>query len=209
VVGKVIFADSTKDFLSIKIFNKRMDDFVQPGRDGSFELYGFKSDTFIFMCQGYEVVQLCYKDSIRKIEYEATVLLHRPLVNLKEVVIVPAKTIDQIQHEIDNLGVRSTNDYGNVDAAEDPLTALWEMFSKQEKQKRAVAQLRDNDMRRKVMRELLKICLRDHLIDLKYSQLDAFIDYCAYPDNYLQNVTMYDLLSSIKVNYHYFSGERK
>ncbi len=185
-----------------------MDDFVRPGRDGSFELYGFKSDTFIFLCQGYSAVQLCYKDSIRKPQYEAYVLLHRPQVNLKEVVIVSQKTIDQIQQEIDNLGVRSTNDYGNVDAAASPLTALWEMFSSQERQKRKVAELQDEDMRHRVIRELLKICIRDHLIDLKYSQMDAFINYCGYTDAYLRRATMYELLSSIKVNYHYFSGER-
>jgi len=185
-----------------------MDDFVHPNRDGTFELYGFKSDTFIFLCQGYEVEELCYKDSIRKMSYEAHIRLHRPFVNLREVVIVPPKTIDQIQHEIDNLGVQNTDTYGSFDAASAPLAALWEMFSKQEKEKRKVASLEDNDMRRRVMRELLRICIRDHLIDLHNDQMDAFIDYCSYPDNYLKQVTMYDLLSSIKVNYHYFSGQR-
>jgi hypothetical protein len=208
VTGKIIFADSTKDFSAVKIFNKRMDDFVHPNRDGTFELYGFKSDTFIFLCQGYEVEELCYKDSIRKMSYEAHIRLHRPFVNLREVVIVPPKTIDQIQHEIDNLGVQNTDTYGSFDAASAPLAALWEMFSKQEKEKRKVASLEDNDMRRRVMRELLRICIRDHLIDLHNDQMDAFIDYCSYPDNYLKQVTMYDLLSSIKVNYHYFSGQR-
>jgi hypothetical protein len=208
VTGSVRFADSSKDYISIKIFNKRMDDFVRPNRDGTFELFGFKSDTFIFLCQGYELEELSYKDSIRKMEYEAHILLHRPVVNLKTVVIVPPKTIDQIQHEIDNLGVPNTDTYQTVDP-QNALTALWEMFSKQEKEKRKLAELEDNDMRRKVMRELLRICVKDHLIDLRYSQMDAFIDYCGYSDSYLKQVTMYDLLSSIKVNYHYFSGERQ
>lgn len=208
VTGKIVFADSSKDYLSVKIFNKRMDDFVHPLRDGSFELYGFKSDTFIFLCQGYEVVQLSYKDSVRKMVYEAHVLLHQPQVNLKTVVIVSPKTIDQIQHEIDNLGVRQTDTYGNFDPAQDPLAALWEMFSKTEKQKRKVAELEDADMRRKVMRELLKICVRDHLINLRPDETEAFIDYCGFTDAYLRQVTMYDLLSSIKVNFHYFTGQQ-
>jgi hypothetical protein len=209
IAGKIVFTDSTKDFSAVKILNKRMGDFVLPEHDGSFELYGFKSDTFIFLCQGYEVAQLCYKDSIRKIEYVTIVFLHRPLVNLKEVVIVSPKTIDQIQHEIDSLDVRKTNTFKKIDPVHNVFTLLWETFSKQEKEKRALARLQDKDLRRKAMRELLKICIRDSLIDLKYSQIDAFIDYCAYPDNYLQHVTTYDLLSSFKVNYHYFSGEQQ
>ena len=85
-----------------------------------------------------------------------------------------------------------------------PITALWEIFSKTEKDKRKVAVLMNDEQRRNMQHELLKLCIKSDLIDLSFADMDAFIDFCGFTDEYLQQCSFYELLNNIKQHYIYF-----
>ncbi len=206
VNGKISFSDNSGRFDRVRIYNLRTNTFVSPAKTGIYELHGFKTDTFVFVCIGYSNVNLCYKDSLRQLKYEKNIVLHPIQSELDGVTITPDKTFEQIQQAINNLGVKNTDTYNSVYPLRSPITFLWERFSKVEKQKRQVAILLNDDERRQVQRELLKICIKSELINLPFSKMDAFIEYCNFSDAYLQQVSLYDLLSMIKLRYKYFSN---
>ncbi len=204
ITGRIIFEDATNQYTRVKIYNKRTITYVVPKETGTFELVGYKQDTFIFVCQNYTTYYLSYKDSARQMSYETDVTLHRLEMNISGVTITPDKSFEQIQEAIDNLGVENTNTYKSVSAYPNTISALYELFSKTEKAKRTVAKLMNDDERRQAMRDLLKLCIKSDMIDLSFSEMDAFIDFCGYTDDYLQQVSLYDLLSDIKLRYKYY-----
>ncbi len=204
ITGRILFEDGTNRYDRVKIYNRRTGTFITPTSTGFFELYGYKVDTFIFVAQNYTPYNLCYKDSLRQMNYDITVTLHHLEVEMTPVTVTPDKTFDQIQETIDDLGVKNTDTYKNINSFQSPISALYEMFSKKENEKREVAKLENDDMRRRMLRELLKICVKSNLIDLPVSEFDAFIDYCNFTDVYLQHTSLYDLLSNIKAHYKYF-----
>lgn len=205
VSGKISFSDNAGRFDRVKIYNLRTNTFVSPAKTGIYELHGYKTDTFVFVCIGYSNTNLCYKDSLRQLKYEKNIVLHPVQTELEGVTITPDKSFEQIQQAIDNLGVKNTDTYKTVEPLQSPITFLWERFSKLERQKRQVAVLLNEDERRQVQRELLKICIKSELINLSLSKMDAFIEYCNFSDVYLQQVSLYDLLSMIKLRYEFFS----
>lgn len=205
VSGRITFSDYSSRYNLVKIYNLRTNTYVSPVKTGYYELHGYKTDTFVFVCIGYSNQKLCYKDSLRQIHYEKNILLHPVQAELEGVTITPDKSFEQIQQAIDNLGVKNTDTYKTVEPLQSPITFLWERFSKVERQKRQVAVLLNEDERRQVQRELLKICIKSELINLSLSKMDAFIEYCNFSDVYLQQVSLYDLLSMIKLRYEFFS----
>ncbi len=208
VTGRIVFSDGSTGFRYVKIYNQRTGTFISPsGSFGLFELVGYRTDTFIAVGQNYSPVTFCYKDSVKHARYDLTVTLRRLQIDLEQITVTPDKTFDQIQEEIDNLGVENTDTYQNYNSMQSPITALWELFSKTEKAKRTVAVLMNNDERRNMQRELLKLCIKSNMIDLSFSNMDAFIDFCGYTDEYLQHCTFYELLSNIKTHYNYFARQ--
>ena len=204
VHGRIIFEDGSAGYSLVKIYNQRAGTNISPASNGFFDLHGYKTDTFLFICKNYSPVELCYKDSVTKWSYDITVYMRHIEVEMNMLVITPDKTYDEIQNEIDSLGVKNTDTYKNVNAYQSPITALWEMYSKTERQKREIAILMNDDQRRATLKELLKLCVKTNLIDLSFYDFDAFIDFCGYTDEYLQQTSFYDLLSSIKQHYRYF-----
>ncbi len=205
VSGRVTFNDGSVGYKFIKIYNQRTGSFIVPSVTGTFELNGYRSDNFLVVCQNYSPINICYKDSARQWHYELKITLFHLQMDLENITVTPDKTFDEIQEDIDNLGVVNTNTYKEV-GPQSPITALWELFSRQENDKRKVAVLMNNDQRRNMLRELLKLCIKSDMIDLSFDDMDAFIDFCGYTDEYLQNCSFYELLSNIKQHYKYFQA---
>ena len=207
VTGNIIFTDGSAGYRFIKIYNQRTGTFTIPSTaSGLFQLVGYRTDTFLVVCQNYSPVTVCYKDSIRHANYDLIVTLFHLQIELAPVTVTPDKTFDQIQEEIDHLGVPNTDTYKNYNPMQSPIIALWEIFSRTEKDKRKVAMLLNDDQRRNMQRELLKLCIKSDLIDLSFADMDAFIDFCGFTDEYLQRCSFYELLSNIKLHYKYFQA---
>ncbi|GDX52733.1 hypothetical protein LBMAG27_17800 [Bacteroidota bacterium] len=205
VSGRIVFNDGLTGYRFVKIYNQRTGTFIIPSvASGMFELVGYRTDTFLVVCQNYSPVTICYKDSIKHASYNLTVTLFHLQIELSPITVTPDKTFDQIQEEIDKLGVPNTDTYQNYNPMQNPITALWEIFSKAEKDKRKVAVLMNDDQRRNMQRELLKLCIKSDLISLSFSDMDAFIDFCGFTDEYLQHCSFYELLSNIKQHFKYF-----
>ncbi len=205
VSGRVTFNDGSAGYKFIKIYNQRTGSFIVPTTTGTFELNGYRTDNFLVVCQNYSPINICYKDSARQWHYELKITLFHLQMDLENITVTPDKTFDEIQEEIDDLGVVNTDTYKEV-GPQSPITALWELFSRQENDKRKVAVLMNNDQRRNMLRELLKLCIKSDMIDLSFDDMDAFIDFCGYTDEYLQNCSFYELLSNIKQHYKYFQA---
>ena len=173
---------------------------------GKFEIKVLQSDTILFSASGFAVKKVCFHDSAPKAEYNVTIKLDSLQINLAEVSVHPVKSLRQIDEDKTQLGVKNNDRYKDAHLLTNPISALYERFSRMEQSKREVAQLEDEAERRQVLKDLLHLYVKYDIINLDDKQFDAFIDFMKLSDDFIKNSTDYDLLMAIKYKYEVFSN---
>ena len=103
--------------------------------------------------------------------------------------------------------VTEKEDYvlSGVDAFSSPITFLYQQFSRRERAKRHVAEMRNEDRKRELLKELLAKYVANEVIDLSDQDFDDFIDYCNVSDEFLKYSTQYEFIMYIKRKYEFYS----
>ena len=91
-----------------------------------------------------------------------------------------------------------------VDAVSSPITFLYQQFSKRERAKRHVAEMRNEDRKRELLKELLAKYVANEVIDLTDTDFDDFIDYCNVSDEFMKYSTQYEFIIYIKRKYEFY-----
>lgn len=173
------------------------------GADGnSFEITANKNDSIVITATGYASTKFCLKDSVYKPNYKVVIALKRLSVNLDEVTVRRKRELDQINNDIQKLGYKKS-DYRLTDIAawQSPITAIYEAFSKKERNKRKLAEMINRDNRNSLIKELLDLYQRSDLIELPREKYDEFITYLRLDDETLKLTSDYDLALYIRNRY--------
>jgi hypothetical protein len=125
---------------------------------------------------------------------------------LKEVVIVPLKSLNQIREERENLSLRETRQVTGFEILGSPITALYQTFSKKEKNKRWIAEQEFKDNERKVVQELLRLYVAYDIINLTEEEFDNFISFLNINELFLQTATELELISFVKDKFDHFKS---
>lgn len=207
IAGKVISSDPERTLYDLMVVNKRTRVGAFGKVDGSFSVRAQKTDTLIIGSAGHQSVFVCMKDSAAKDAYTVNVKLMQNVIRLREFQVVPKRDLEDIQKEIAELGYKE-EDYmlNGVNALESPITFLYQSFSKREASKRIVAELRNEDRKRALLKELLKRYVEYDIINLSNDSFDDFIDFCAVPDEVIKGLSQYDFLMHIKKKYELYSS---
>lgn len=209
IKGRVVGKDPNDYLYQIMVVNKRSKTGTFANADASFHIQALKSDTILFSASGYTIKKVCFNDSSYMQEYNVTIRLHKLNYYLKEVDIYPVKKLDEVQKSIDQLGVRNTNTYKNVDAMSSPITFLYERFSRFEQSKRKVAELENEDRRKEVLKDLFRVYIKYDIINLSNDDFDDFIVYCNLSDEFIKSASKYDLVMAIKNRYELFERNKR
>ncbi len=162
----------------LMVINKRTNQGVFADSEGKFSLSAIKSDTLLFSSLGFMVKKICLKDSTEKKIYYVEVGLRKLEYTLKEVSVFANRNLNEIQKDIDKLGVKKNyTTIGAADALSSPITFLYERFSKFARSKQKVAEWENEDLRRDVLKELFRVYIKNDIIDLPDEEFDAFINY--------------------------------
>lgn len=168
-----------------------------PGQQ--FTVHGQRTDTFMISAGGYEVVRVCYRDSIVKAIYNLRVGLRVKVNTLKPVAIYPMKDLNTLRNERETLGVKETRITTDpVDAMQSPITYMYERFSREGRSKAAVAMLENEDRKREILIGLFQLYVRAGVIALKPEEYDAFILYLNIPEAFLKEASDYLLAVEIR-----------
>lgn len=175
--------------------------------DQFFSIHADKSDTIMVTASGYSVKKLCFKDSAMRDTFFVNVLLEKPFVSLKPVIIIPPRELEVIQKDIDKLGYKK-EDYmvSGIDVLQSPITFLYQSFSRRERNKRVIAQKINDDNRRKLLKELFRKYVDNEIMNLDESQFDDFIDYINVRDEFLKNSSQYDFIMYVKRKYEMYKN---
>jgi hypothetical protein len=205
IQGRAIDKSGVDCLYEAVAINQRTSLGVLAGPGGRFTIKALKTDTVLVSASGYTVKKICFRDSVNRREYKVTIRLDSLHVELKEVVVFPKKNLQEIHKEEKGLGdIRNTDVYKSANLL-NPVSLLWERFNRLERSKRKVAELEDEELRRKILKDLLHLYVRYDIINMSNDEFDRFIDYLHLPDDFIKNSTDYDLVMAIKYRYEQYS----
>lgn len=207
VVQGLVFSDELdRTYYDLMIVNKRTHAGVFGRPDGSFTVSAQRNDTLLFAAVGLETASFALSDTTRGDTIKMSLRLKPLQVALRAIEVIPQRTLKEITEELENIGF-DERDYrtSGVDAFQSPITFLYESFSKRERSKRLVAQLRYEDMKRDLLKELLHKYVDYDIINLSTESFDDFVDFVDVPDQTLRSLSQYEFLLFIKRKYQLYT----
>ena len=178
------------------------------GKDGSFTAKMLQSDSLLILKKGYTPTKLVLKDSTYKSDYYIKIVLPRIPFELTEVQINAIRSYQTIRKEINKLYIKNTDMHPDARPMTNPLSYIYEQFSKHEKEKRIATRLETEEAKRIVLKDLFRLYNNYNIIDIDEDEYDRFITYLNMPYNYLQQTSDYDLAVSIKRMYSGYEKDK-
>ena len=205
VMGTVYDPENRGSIPNLMIVNKRTQQGFFGYNSGDFDLEAFKSDTLIIAATGFSTRQITFRDSLFREVYRVRIPLSKLAIQLKPVEIFTNRDLQQIQEDIEKLGY-DKSDYmlQGASAFESPITALYQSFSRRERHKREVAEMRNDDMRRSLLKELFRKYVDNDIIQLNNDEFDEFVDFCGVSDEFLKRSSQYEFIMYVKKRFEVF-----
>lgn len=177
---------------------------------GKFSLQVQPTDSLLFSITGYQFTKVLLGDSARKAEYNLNVSLILKPVKLRTFEVKAPKTFDQILADLEKAEkskVHHTTSVGN--AIESPITFLYMQFSREGKSIRKISELRAEDAKQALIKELFTRYMLAYIIDLDEKDMDDFIAFSGLTNTYNLFDTEYELVVYVKnrfVDYKRYRG---
>lgn len=205
VTGKVIDSLRPQAFYNLMVINKRTGQGVFGQPNGTFAAYLLNNDTIILSVKEYESVYFVVKaDS--NCQYKVAIPIYHLAKQLREVVVRPLKSLEQIKEERSSLSLRETRMVTGIEMMQSPITALYQAFSKKERNKRWIAEQQYKDNQRKVVQELLRLYVANDIINLTEDEFDDFISFLNINEEFLKTATEMELITFIQDKYEHYIG---
>tara|TARA_B110000305_G_scaffold34507_1_gene34120 strand:- start:43230 stop:43958 length:729 start_codon:yes stop_codon:yes gene_type:complete len=201
--GRVIDSLRPQSFYNLMVVNKSAGKGVFGQPNGFFSAYVSEGDQIVLSIKGYPKYQLNVKaDSNCQCIVEF--FIERPPQVFDEVIIRPLKTLDQIKEDRSSLALRETRMVTGIQAFQSPITALYQAFSKKERNKRWIAEQEYKDNKAKIVRELLSLYVAYDILELDENQFDIFIQFLNINEDFLKTASEMELVLFIKDKYEHF-----
>jgi len=206
VSGKVVDAEhQTQALFDLMIVNQNTGQGFFGRTDGTFKTVLNKNDTLMISANGYEILKLCFRDSVYNENYFLDIALRKLSVQLPEVDIFSQRELESIEKDIQKLGY-DKRDYelSGVDALQSPITFLYQQFSMKEQLHRHNLEYVNAQRGRGLLKELLHRYASADIIQLSDDAFDVFIDFAQVPESFMKNSTQYEFMVYIKEKYKLF-----
>lgn len=185
----------------LMVINKSTNHGVFADAAGNFTIRAAPNDTIILSALGFKLKTLSFADSIGSRKVTLSIPMEKLFYSLRTIPVFPIRSLNEIQKDIEHLGVRNTYTTHDIDAFQSPITYLYERFSRFGKSKRKVAQLENEDLKRDILKDLFRLYIKYDIIELNDDEFDDFIRYLNFSDNFMQTATQLELVMAIKGKY--------
>jgi hypothetical protein len=207
VSGRVIDSLNPQLFYNVMIIDRSTGRGVFGQPDGSFSVYVSVGDKLSISTKGYPIYEFVAKPD-SNCQYKVLAFIEKLPQEIKEVVIRPLKTLDQIKEERQALSLRETKTVTGIEVIQSPITALYQAFSKKEKNKAWIAEQTYKNDQRKVVKELLRVYVAYEIINLTEEEFDDFITFLNVDESFLKTASEMELIVFIKDKFEHYSMYR-
>lgn len=203
VFGKVLDPNTKKAVASINILNKRSGQIVATNENGDFYMRAMKDDSILISSFGYDRIGIKW-DGLNK---EPQILAKQQAIMLQEL-IVNDKKYETLHKEIelflnnpyDSKAIRNEILKSMINThTSQPMSigisidALWDLFSKEGKSKRKVADLQVNDIKSFYADLRYNKQIVAQITHLPEDDLDDFMVFCKPTQDFILRATDYEL----------------
>lgn len=223
VYGKVVDVDSKKPINSVTVTNGRTKQRAVSNDKGDFFIWAAAGDSILVSSVGYKSAGILWDGK----DNSPTIFMKLEAIALPEFV-VKEKRIENLEKEIQDF---LNNPYGSkeirqeilksmskIGSSSDPtqaggpavasisIDALYELWSKEGKSNRKVADLKMEDARKFYVAIRYNATLVSHLTGLKGEELADFMSFCKLDDDFVLRASDYDLTYEILKCYKEFKN---
>lgn len=204
VFGKVLSIENNKPLESVNITNSRTKQIVTSNNRGDFYIRAQAGDSIIVSSIGFQRLGIKFdginKEPVIKIKQEA-IPLGALVVKDKKAENLYQEIQDFLNNPQDGKTIKNetlkklinTNTSSGAGSVGVSIDALYELFSKEGKMKRKVAQFQYEDAKKFYAQLRYNKQVVSHITGLKNEQLDYFMKYCEIPEEFILRATDYDL----------------
>lgn len=172
---------------------------------GEFALQACPGDALSIGAVGFQTLERVLP--LNRDSLDLRVQLQRLHFDLRTAEVVAPRDLREIIREIETLGY-DEKDYrvSSVDAMQSPITFLYQMLSREERSRRAVAEMENRDRRHSLLRELFAKYVDYDIIHLADTDFQAFIEFSDPGDELLKSWSQYEFILYIKQRFERFQG---
>lgn len=193
----------------VDVANRKQQISFSSDKNGFFSTKAMINDTLVLFKNGYLPQKIYVNDSLAKQDYKITVTMNRIPIELTEVQITAIKTHQQIRKSISNIYLPNTDLYPDAKPLQNPISYLYELISKKEKEKRLAANLETEYTKRNVLKDIFRLYNAYNIIDLAEEDFESFITYLDMPYEFMQRVSDYDLAVTIKYKFKAYRNDKQ
>lgn len=205
LLGNVEDSLNPQTFYNLMIVNRTKGRGVFGQPSGHFSVYVSEGDSISISIKGYPMVGFrIHADS--NCQYKFHAYIDPVAVEIKEVVITPLKTLNQIKAEREALAMRETRQVTGYQSLGSPITLLYQTFSQKEQNKRWIEEQKYKDNQRKIVQELLRLYVAYDIINLSNEQFDEFVAFLNIDETFLKTAAEMELITFVKDKFEHFKN---
>jgi len=211
VKGKVV-QHPPIGFGELMIINVTSGRGIAGGSDGTFKININQGDELKFFCIGFRTVSVSFRDSVYKPVYNITVELRELLIIFdKPVIIRPQPTYEELEEAKSKIGTFHYEPLvqSPLSAIFNPITALYQLFSKKEKEKRIYAELLNQKQLEDALRDITRYLINSGLFDLENDELYFFLATCPLSQGFVRRASLYEVSAALQRCYIIYKGKRR
>lgn len=174
---------------------------------GFYSIVCEKTDTLSITALSYYTRQLCMKDSLVKDVYHPTIFLDDRTYMLPVVEFISPRDLESIEEDLRGLGF-DENQFKTANVS-NPITFLYEQFSKRERSKLEVSRMVYEDKKRALLKELFHLYVDYDIIALTNDEFDTFIDFMHVSDEFIRQSSQYEFLIFVKEEFQQYKIWRR
>ncbi len=206
VKARVIDTLRPQSFYHVVVYNKSRGTALFGQPDGWFTIQAKLFDTIVVSVKEYPKETFIVNEEI-SCRLNKIIVLKYKSKKLNEVILRPIKSAAEIKEERQKLALEKTRSVTGIDIMQSPITYLYETFSKKERSKRWVTEVRFVDKQRDLLKEYLRTCNSYNLISIEEQEMDDFLDFMNMDLNFFRTASDYNLALFVKRKFQDFKSK--
>lgn len=201
--GKVHDTLRQQSFYNMMIVNRTTGKGVYGQPNGHFSVYVSNGDSITISVKGYDLINVRIKADQDCRFIRNFIIIGKPF-EFEDVVVRPIKSLEQIREEREALVMVETRTVTGLETIQSPITALYQAFSKTERNKRKIEEWKFQDSKREILKELLRTYVAYDVVNLTEEEFDDFIYFLNMDPDFLRTASEWELIEFIKGKYEHF-----
>ncbi len=223
IVAGYVFEESNGNPLPyVNVYVKRTRRGTITDTSGYFMISAMLNDTLTFSSLGYDKRYVVINDSASDNNKPLIIFLDTKIYQINSIDIIALKRYKQLEYEIVNMQLDDDDYvyasrnfpfrppdldyYTRVNASGfglvfSPISALYDMFSKEGKERRKLEEIQKKDNLNDVIDSKVSSDLIMKITGLSREETNLFIEWCRFSPDFIANLTEYDLITVIIYKY--------